>query len=830
MASYETILEVMASALHQRRVWGLAETLVLGLAFHPHSTRLQMFWGWFEDPGTGEDTCMPVPQVAFRATPLCARATSLFDSYDLADGASALVLAQVLFSLHSHFLSLRLAGNNTLCPGIAHGEPPVWRADAHMIRIDQPTLLVRINSWLKSMEVPTPSVLAPFSSSPSSPSSPSSSSPTSSSTSPLSGKNKKAEKASTATPNPSVQGGGLKGSPRSGPSRGTRSHDSSSALLEVPQSTLFNAPSVAESRRSASTFSHPQSNDSYHKVYYWCLWRAVLMHTMNGPPGDDSDERPWYPALHKYYALAKPDYALSAHGKEASRTASHSGSYDQLIELLKSGHQDTGDLTERCVLALAPTILLVVELAKGLRSAAQYLGNSLVPESSWRCIWDFLTAIVLIQLEILEKSEENAEVVDMLEQNMRLPHADKGLVGLSDGRAAEYNLRIYGALTKELNTVEGALEAATPAMPGDTQRLRTLLKQAACASQYHGQAFFTWSEYCRGIPTCDHKEAPMRARVDGAWALVLKDVFDEEPMSSYLRDNPHFLPLDISPSIFRFQSHAPEYVRSFLHRSNVLEKDPKDLSGAQKLHFMTDTMIGGVLGPASPADRDEHLARRMLREAHNFDRVITEARKAGTGGKLPRVPLPSDLLVPFFIREYKRLLDHPKDSGVTQCRMALVAATKFLGKLGVTLCPTYGLVTEGDLGSVHMAIGVPKKSFLKLTPTVDEDISVHVFERGCNMFQLSTEEGAIAYVAFLVGLHTTARTDLATKLHDVKDHLRQRLRKDPASPHLSWSMQQHPDVIQEEERKAKQKAKSAPVLADSVDVEDDTIQPSDIGL
>ncbi|KZV59729.1 hypothetical protein PENSPDRAFT_394484 [Peniophora sp. CONT] len=58
MATHSTILDVMASALHQRRAWGLTETPVLGLAFDPPSTCLQTFWGWFENQGTGEDNCV----------------------------------------------------------------------------------------------------------------------------------------------------------------------------------------------------------------------------------------------------------------------------------------------------------------------------------------------------------------------------------------------------------------------------------------------------------------------------------------------------------------------------------------------------------------------------------------------------------------------------------------------------------------------------------------------------------------------------------------------------------------------------------------------------
>ena len=58
LAPYDTILDVMASAMHQRRAWGLSSTPVLGIAFDPHSTCLQTLWGWFEDQDPAEDSCM----------------------------------------------------------------------------------------------------------------------------------------------------------------------------------------------------------------------------------------------------------------------------------------------------------------------------------------------------------------------------------------------------------------------------------------------------------------------------------------------------------------------------------------------------------------------------------------------------------------------------------------------------------------------------------------------------------------------------------------------------------------------------------------------------
>ena len=58
LATYDNIFDVMASTLHQRRAWGLAEVPVLGFAFHPQGTRLQTFWGWFDRCDEDADYCL----------------------------------------------------------------------------------------------------------------------------------------------------------------------------------------------------------------------------------------------------------------------------------------------------------------------------------------------------------------------------------------------------------------------------------------------------------------------------------------------------------------------------------------------------------------------------------------------------------------------------------------------------------------------------------------------------------------------------------------------------------------------------------------------------
>ena len=131
-----------------------------------------------------------------------------------------------------------------------------------------------------------------------------------------------------------------------------------------------------------------------------------------------------------------PDGYCEAHMRfqmfDACRTAVNSGDSTDLVEALTSNGQgavtadsilyqtlrsalDSEDLAERCIVSLAPIIILVVKLAQGLHTSAKCLGNSAVPESSWRSLWDFLSAIVLVQLELLGEQDNlnGAQILDM---------------------------------------------------------------------------------------------------------------------------------------------------------------------------------------------------------------------------------------------------------------------------------------------------------------------------------------------------------------------------------------------------------------------------------
>ncbi|VDC05856.1 unnamed protein product [Peniophora sp. CBMAI 1063] len=771
LAPYETVLDVMASALQQRRAWGLANTPLLGLAFDPRCTRVQTLWGWFEDDAS-EECCLPLPRVTFSTTPpaMSTQTPSLFGTYDLADRTSALAFTHLLHSVVLDSMNLPSASKTAFRAGTGYEEVPIWRSDTPMTRMDEPSVNDRVNSWLEKLPPPdmdTGSVLSGL------PSAPPSSAP------PLVGKDERKaasnEKGYIARP----------------------SAQSSSSMI---------SPSAR----------HPDVPCD--NVYFWGLSRTVLVRSFNGAlynteVATETVTPPWHDALVEYQDMVQPQYNLSESIKRYRRIwgqgdEGYVGGFLQNEHAQDKAADERSDELEECLLALIPAIFLVVELAQEYHATTLVLGHSIVPEASWRILWDFLSAAVLVQLQLLRAADDPVvDVLDILEETMRLPHAD----GYIEKRAKtlRYINNISNMLARESEVIDDANAASAAQDFCDdiaAQRLATLQKQAEYAAFYHLQAAGRWvTEWHR--PKLDHRKAPLRTKADGPLALALNDFFDDADLRSY-RARPEselFLPLEISHQSFKPLSHAAQPATgSDIYRPEG-QMDAKTLADLDKPHSLDDTLAAGIVNEGSSVAAGS--SGRQSRCEARLDTLRARTDQATSAADLPNAPQSSNLLVPFCVRESKRPLCHPEDSGVHQSRMGLTACTKFLGVLGVSQGPTYGIITEGPLGSVHMSVGVPQtgNETFSLTKEPDE-LAVHVFERGATVFDLQQEESAFAYVAFLVRLHTEVARALAEKLKNAREHVRALYLKE--DDRLSWSMLQHPAVVAHEKAKAEKIAKA----------------------
>ena len=203
---------------------------------------------------------------------------------------------------------------------------------------------------------------------------------------------------------------------------------------------------------------------------------------------------------------------------------------------------------------------------------------------------------------------------------------------------------------------------------------------------------------------------PLCAKLDGAWALSLEDVFDEEPMASYIAKNPDFLPLDISPTIFRRDSSAPDYVQSLLYRPKVFKDNPPArLKPAEKLHFMNDIHISGVLGPASSSrdDSDRRNFRDTLRHQHH---LIQRTPYPAQGAPPPTLASANDRRTSKIYRRSQYRDSEPQISGLgltataaTEFDLDFVAAAASKSSIGLGL-ETYG---AGGYNALDQGTGRP---------------------------------------------------------------------------------------------------------------------------
>ncbi|KAI0036867.1 hypothetical protein K488DRAFT_67262 [Vararia minispora EC-137] len=135
-----------------------------------------------------------------------------------------------------------------------------------------------------------------------------------------------------------------------------------------------------------------------------------------------------------------------------------------------------------------------------------------------------------------------------------------------------------------------------------------------------------------------------------------------------------------------------------------------------------------------------------------------------------------DLLVGIFTLEHK-----PKNvSGANQIRLYLTAMVKFLGVIGITDFPVYGLVTEGGIGQLVYAWGHSIKGSV--------DIRVRIVDRHCICFDLKTLEGALHYACTLAKIIHDEVPRLVELIKAHQEDFNKRAKADPDL--LIWNMEQ----------------------------------------
>ncbi|KAA1472300.1 hypothetical protein DENSPDRAFT_881148 [Dentipellis sp. KUC8613] len=140
------------------------------------------------------------------------------------------------------------------------------------------------------------------------------------------------------------------------------------------------------------------------------------------------------------------------------------------------------------------------------------------------------------------------------------------------------------------------------------------------------------------------------------------------------------------------------------------------------------------------------------------------------------------LEIPVLVREYKRTISAPRHAAANQGRLDLVAVVKFLGMLGITDFPIFGLVTEGAMGAVICAWGERQQD--------SEEIRIRIIDRTVRVFDLTTVEGIVNYTSFVAKLHKEHAPRLASLFEErqIRAHVFEDYQKGDAR--LQWNMTQ----------------------------------------
>ncbi|KAA1472298.1 hypothetical protein DENSPDRAFT_881147 [Dentipellis sp. KUC8613] len=164
------------------------------------------------------------------------------------------------------------------------------------------------------------------------------------------------------------------------------------------------------------------------------------------------------------------------------------------------------------------------------------------------------------------------------------------------------------------------------------------------------------------------------------------------------------------------------------------------------------------------------------------------------------------LEIPILIREYKKIVSLVEETAGNQARLDLVAVVKFLGVLGITDFPIFGIISEAAMGVVACAWGekIPES----------KEIRVRIIDRNLRGFDLATVEGVFNYASFVAKLQKEHAPKLARLFKE--NAIRAKVLQDYATDSsedtapLRWNIYQKVQKINKNasssESKGKQKA------------------------
>ncbi|KAI0035792.1 hypothetical protein K488DRAFT_82686 [Vararia minispora EC-137] len=432
------------------------------------------------------------------------------------------------------------------------------------------------------------------------------------------------------------------------------------------------------------------------------------------------------------------------------------------------------------------------------KTAGDYRIHS-VKEMCWRFSWDLLTwSIVLMMSRYV-----TAKTKYMAERDFRLPLIDKSF----HTDSPPLFFQDYGENIREsrLFTEELSFEALVAETAGIAAQDR--YRQAADSREatFAKAAFADAHAWVRAASNSEsHALQLMRDWWAARTMSSVKDVEDEQPKLAtcdglVFVDVPMFFDSELL-------SRLPDRSRLL----DLFRVGTKESAMRRNLPSEVDIATGRRVSPAFPVDKlpkvlelklggvdrqlsylDGIASGSFISSSHipglsstshlddlpgplNIEGGKFESSTPDTEGSDESSPL--DLVAGIFTIEHK-----PKhESGANQVRLYLTAMVKFLGVIGITDFPVYGLVTEGGIGQLVYAWGHRIKGSV--------DLRVRIVDRHCVCFDLKTLEGALHYACTLAKIIHDEVPRLVELIKAHQEDFNERAKADPDL--LIWNMEQ----------------------------------------
>ncbi|TFY64082.1 hypothetical protein EVG20_g6064 [Dentipellis fragilis] len=811
MADVDNIFDIMASMLHQRRAWGIATQPVVGLAFDRDQTSVQVVFGWFDNSDVSRSYCMPLPHVAY-AAPECT-AKEKGGVFDLADPLSAEALATFLLSLRKRIESIRAKGDvraEDVFAQVTSGTTSLWRADGPVPRMDADAMKFLTadedevehaeGMWRETVQLWAKGVDA---------------------TGGDSGQSDRIR--DTKSSDQSVVDGVEAKARRSGP----MSRASSEGRSGV-NSTLAGAP-----YEIITYYIHP--------IEMWMLDRNTVCHSFS-PLGTLDEFREevagsWLCSAEHHLQLYEDMTALYLPSAWISHPPTQ-GLNAQQVELMQAfltgpvarRRQDDIDAgridriqepdswLEACLsecLATSFMSLAHSERIKGMQT------DQSVDEIAWWKGWDMIPMNVYAYLaKALNDGQRQVTAWDTLERTLRLPCVDQSII-YPEGRLGMMEmLSVYDRMDvvkKELDTesklatrsaVKAEMEYKQEVTPSRERALayaENWFNVATQAAMDIRRSISNWSQRRESLHLSEVESMdPKTAKCDSVAVVRIEGFFEgfhPEWAKSFAlapRTKPPSTK-DLAISTNRQVDAPPRLVEEEQSNTTSTFGTFVDRHGTPPtVHSDIKYSTASDIEPTPPGSSSSDVS--------DYVNKLKDTRGAGSRGKAETDDADADdedevvldkqdtLEIPIFIREYETLISAPRDSAENQGRLDLVAVVKFLGVLGITDFPIFGLVIEGTMGAVTCAWGEPDQD--------SKEIHIRIIDRNTRGFDLATVEGIINYTSFVAKLHREHAPRLASLFEERQ--IRAQVFQDYTNgdARLQWNMTQKFDT----KRKGQQKA------------------------